>query len=489
MVTTSSSAAAGSYAATPVPSPSARLLLSRFSAGVTPSLVRAVARGREDRWFERQLDPSSIADPRGDEIDTWWPDLARTPLDLWMRQQDGTRRGSEVMADYGSWVLARRVHSSRQVLETMTAFFENLLYVPALGEGYFTWRADYGRLIRKRALGRFSDLLPAAILHPAMLVYLNGATSTRVAPNENLGRELLELHTLGVGNYTEDDVKDSARILTGWRVDVYDTWQRIYVPEYHSLGRVRVRGFSDPNPDTDGRDLSVRYLRYLARHPDTARRLATRLVSVFVSDDVPSGLVDRLARTYLDHDTAIVPVLRQLVASRAFRASAGAKLRTAEEDVVASYRALGITLQRPTATDSATVSLLNSTGSLGWRFASSGRPDGTPIQATAWASTTRALGALDLHWNLANRRSPLVDVRHRPPESWVPDYPISYRDLVDHIARLLLARRSTAALLETACLATGLSPETVVDSPEHTAVTGIGRTLAALLDTPEHWYR
>lgn len=483
------SASTAARSAVPVPTPTARLLLSRFTAGPTPSLAQAVAGGREQRWFARQLKSASVPDPAGEQIEEWWPDLARTPLDLWMRQSDGTRQGWQVMNDYGSWVLTRRLRSSRQVLETMTAFFENLLYVPVSGDPYFTWRVDYGRTIRARALGRYSDLLAAAVLHPAMLVYLNAATSTKTAPNENLGRELLELHTVGVGNYSEDDVKDSARILTGWCVDVYQTWQKFYVPEYHSTGRVRVRGFTSTNRDADGRAVCAAYLRYLARHPDTAQRLATRLVEVFVSDDVPRGLVDRLARTYLDHDTAIAPVLLELVGSRPFRASAGAKLRTPEEDVVATYRALDIEVLPPLAADSATVAMLNSTGALGWRFASNSRPDGAPVANTAWASTARALGSLDLHWNLANRYYPVTDVSYRDPASWVPSFPITYGDLVDHLCRSVLTRRSTAELLQIAVTATGIAADTVIPDASHPAVTGIGRTLAALLDTPEHWYR
>lgn len=481
--------APGSYTATPVPTPSARLLLSRFTAAPTPALVRQVARGRHDAWFAAQLRPSRVADPAGDSVDRWWPDLRRSPLELWMRQRDGVRQGWEVMNDYGSWTLVRRLRSTRQVQEAMAAFFENLLYVPLSGEGYFTWRADLGRILRRRALGRYDDLLVAAVLHPAMLVYLNAATSTKAAPNENLGRELLELHTVGVGSYTESDVKDAARILTGWRVDINDTWQKLYVPEYHDTGRVRVHGFTDANRDADGRAVSGRFLRYLARHPDTARRIATRLVQVFVDDDAPASLVDRLARVYRAHDTAIAPVLSELVSSSAFRSSAGAKLRTSDEDVVATHRVLGIEVQPPTASDSATAVMLTSTGALGWRLGSNTRPDGAPITATGWSSTTRALGSLEMHWNLANRSYPLTDVRYREPASWVPAYPIAYRDLVDHLCRTVLARRSTAALLETACLATGIAPDTSITAADHPAVTGIGRTLVALLDTPEHWYR
>ena len=100
-----------------------------------------------------------------------------------------------------------------------------------------------------------------------MLMYLGNAGSTRIHPNENLGRELLELHTVGLGNHTEDDVKSSARILTGWRVRLFSTWEPYYSEGDHWTGPVQVLDFADANAAADGRDLTRRYLRALAHHP------------------------------------------------------------------------------------------------------------------------------------------------------------------------------------------------------------------------------
>ena len=131
----------------------------------------------------------------------------------------------------------------------MTEFWENHLNVPVNGDAQFTYRASYGDHIREHALGRFSDLLVGAITHPAMLIYLDQATSTKRHPNENLGRELLECHTVGRGSYTEDHVKASARILTGYTVDMWETWQALYNPEEHWRGTVKVMGFRDTQPE------------------------------------------------------------------------------------------------------------------------------------------------------------------------------------------------------------------------------------------------
>ena len=130
---------------------------------------------------------------------TWWPELSYSPAKLWQRQITEVQGGWEVMANYQRWALLRRIRTNRPVLEMMTEFWENHLNVPVNGDAQFTYRASYGDHVREHALGRFDDLLVGAITHPAMLIYLDQATSTKRHPNENLGRELLECHTVGRG--------------------------------------------------------------------------------------------------------------------------------------------------------------------------------------------------------------------------------------------------------------------------------------------------
>ncbi|CUR61567.1 hypothetical protein NOCA1260005 [metagenome] len=275
--------------------PSQRHLVTRFGYGVDATLAKDVARaGGAQAWFERQLTrPGSFPDAAADSVRRWWPDLDRKPSDLWQRQVQEVRGGWEVMADYGRWLLVRRIRTRRPVLEKLTEFWEAMLHVPVSGDAQFTWRVDYGDTIRAHALGRFDEMLVATTTHPAMLIFLSAATSTKTAPNENLGRELLELHTLGAGNYSEDDVKASARILTGWHVDLWESWAASYVKEDHYRGRVKVKGFSDKNAKGDGRQVTKDYLRYLAHHPLTAHHVAERLATKFVRDDPPQALVKR----------------------------------------------------------------------------------------------------------------------------------------------------------------------------------------------------
>lgn len=463
-----------------------RHLVSRFSYGVTPGLRdEVVAAGGARAWFEAQL-----ALPVDAGVADWWPDLHRDAQDLWQRQQSKVRGGWEVMADYGRRVLVRRLVAAGQLREVMTEFWENLLHVPTSADAVFTYRADYGEQLRALALTSYDRLLSMAVTHPAMTIFLSGYDSTKAHPNENLGRELLELHTVGVGHHTEDDVKASARILTGHHVDMWRTFAASYRPEDHWTGPVRVLDFASDNADPDGRPVVQAYLSYLARHPLTARRLARRLAVVFVSDDPPASLVDRLATAYLTAGTAIAPVLRTLVDSPEFAAAVDAKLRTPAEDVVATYRLLGARLSPPTAADSAAQAILWQAEGLGQQPMTWPRPDGAPLTAAAWASPSRALASLNLHGDMAGGWWPDVDVTYRSLRSWAPaTLPVTFAALVDHMARQLHHRPASPSLLEGACAATGLTPEAVVKETSDLFTWRGPRLIAAMLDHPTWFLR
>ncbi len=474
----------GRYARTLLLKPAARHLVNRFTYGITPETVTQVrVAGGHLAWFDQQL--ATAYDGSADGLADWWPDLHLGPTELWSRNTMGVRGGWEVMWDYGNRVLARRILSPRQVLEVMTEFWENHFHVPSNYDNIHLSRIEYGETIRRLALGRFEDLLQAAIVHPAMLTYLNAASSTKAHPNENLGRELLELYTLGVGNYTEDDVKASARILTGHRVDLYRTWAYSYQPKDHWIGPVTVAGFSDPNADADGREVCRRFLSHLAHHPATARRIATKLIRAFVSDTVPPGLVDRLAAVYLQNDTAIVPVLRELVRSPEFRSSAGTKVRDADDDVVATYRVLGVGVRPPRSDASAANQLYWQAALLGLAPFTWPRPDGQPVDNASWSSATRALASMALHWDVATGAWPGDAVTFPRSRSWLPRRrTMRFRDLVDHLSRRLLYRESTRTLLEACCEAVAAHPDDLVGPSSSLVRTRMPRLVATILDSP-----
>ena len=479
----------GHFPRTQTLSPGDRLLVSRFSYGITPDLVADVsAAGGARAWWERQIahaydSPAAIAN----EVD-WWPSLHRTPLEIYKRHVSRVEGAYEVMCDYGRRLMMRRMTTPRQLLEVMTEFWENHFHVPGVIPQAF-WRIDYGDVIRAGALGRFDDLLFDAVTHPAMLLFLNAASSTDSHPNENLGRELLELHTVGVGNYSEDDVKSAARILTGWRVDMGDTWQPYYSSYDHWLGLVQVLGFKAANTLADGRTLTRSFLTYLAHHPDTAQRIATKLALQFVSDTPSAALIATLARSYLDNDTAIVPVLRDLIASDEFKASAGRKIREPAADVVATYRVLGAKIHPPKGEDSAANAIYGQARAVGLAPIMWPRPDGEPVDTQSWSSPARVIESMRLHFACAAHNWPRTGVDYPPVSHWFPQGSMAFRDLVDHLSRVLHGRASDSRLLKACCTATGIEAGEKV-SPQHPIIKrGMGFLLVVFLDHPRHYER
>ncbi len=471
-------------------SASARLLTSRFSYGVTPALTREVqARGGARAWFEWQLRPGRIKDRGVAGLARWWPGLAFSGAESWQRQVDGVEAGWELTANYQRWLLQRRLRSRRQVLEVMTELWEHHFNVPANGDAQFVYRKGFGDTVRSHALGSFESLLQAVATHPAMLIYLNQAVSTKAHPNENLGRELLELHTVGRGQHSEDDVKNCARVLTGHKVDLWRTWAVSYERSWHWTGPVTVLGFTDPNADTDGRDVTRRMLSYLAHHPATAERVARKLAVKFVSDDPPEGLVQRLAEVYLEHDTQIRPVLRALVDSPEFRGSEGLKVRNPVEDVLAAYRALGVRMSRPTDDSSGANAIL-------WQCASVGvyphgwpRPDGLPLANRAWTTPARVMASMQVHYTLSGGWWPTVDTTYRKPVAWAPSYPIRFDRLVQHLSRRLLGRRATPELLQACCEAVGVAAGERITRRHALVRWGMPRLLTTFLDSPDFYAR
>ncbi len=416
----------------------------------------------------------------------WYPQLSYEAGDRYDVQE--TERSSwEQMMDLGRWTALQRIASNRQVHEVMVDFWSNLLHVPLTDDKSWPHRAAYDATIRRRAFGSFSDLLVAAITHPAMGCYLDNAVSTKTSVNENLGRELLELHTVGVeAGYTETMVRDSARILSGWRVDMWDSWTPFYATSDHATGPVTVLGFRDRNDTRDGRELTKRYLRYLAAHPSTAKRLARRLAVRFVSDNPSDALVRAVARAYTDSGTSIRATLRALVAHPDFTASAGAKVRTPGEDAIATYRALGLAVQRPVAGNDFGYAVIYQLGDMaqmpfGWPA-----PNGFPEVGAAWSSVGRVLASLDLHRTLAHGWWPSRGVRYLDWTEWLPAMPCTVAQVVDSASRRLLCRPVDAATTDACCQLIGMDPTRNLTRADDLGAWRLGPILQTLLNSPAH---
>jgi uncharacterized protein (DUF1800 family) len=466
--------------------------VKRFSGGLTSDLVAQVrAAGGARRWFDRQLRPSRVADPAGDEVDTWFPSIRSSAKKIFDDNDADVLGAWEVATDLSRWTVSRRIASRRQLQEVMVDFWSNLLNVSLFHDDAIFWRCDYDRVIRAHALTSFDALLNAAITHPAMGLFLDNAFSSKEAPNENLGRELLELHTVGVdAGYTEDHVKASARMLTGYRVDVWGAeFRAFYDKTWHDTHPVKVLGFSHVNGDRDGRAATRAYLSYLAHHPATARRLARRLCGKFVSDQPSEAIVKAVSRAYLANGTAIKPTLRAMVDHPDFADGIGQKVRTPTEDYVATVRALGIRPVAPSSDDSFAHAMY-------WQYSDGGQPpyewpapNGYPEVDGAWASAGRVLTSFTMHRDLAARWWPTEQARFPKWGSLLPPMPATLGEVIDHQGLRMFGQRPTAACRHGIAQLLGMPLTKRLskdDALDYWTMRGI---LSSLLDSPLHLHR
>jgi len=371
----------------------------RLSYGPTPALLDHVRAIGVDAWLDEQLAPELLADVEVERILATFPTLKMSNAVIATAYADDRKT---VLRELQAATVVRAVWSTRQLSELMVEMWSNHLHIHAQNQHALLLKTvDDRDVIRPHALGRFADLLAASARSPAMLTYLNNWRSSGTNPNEDYGRELLELHTLGVdGGYTEADVANVALALTGWDVD-RSTWDFAYRPERHYVGPLKVLGWRHANADAaDGVSTGLSLLDYLAHHPSTARHIARRICVRFVSDSPPPSLVASAAKVYLAEDTAIKPVLRHVLGSSAFRNSVGMKFRRPVELLAASVRALGARYDVGGRSDAAAdlLFLLQGLGQppFGWQT-----PDGYPDRASFWISTQAMLQRWNMEQHLA----------------------------------------------------------------------------------------
>lgn len=308
--------------------------------------------------------------------------------------------------------LGRQLTTSTPMVERLVNFWSNHFCIANRKTQMLKAVAGaYEReVIRPHVLGRFSDMLSASTHHPAMLDYLDnhvsvGPTSkaglrSKRGLNENLGREILELHTLGVdGGYTQADVTALSTALTGWgyadlNVKAGEPGTFHFAPERHEPGLVRLLG---KDYREGGIEQATTALEDLARHPATARHVARKLVRHFVGDAAPPELIDRLAAVFRDTDGDLRAVTLALVSAEEAWQAPPVKVLPPWDFLVATGRLLGID----------------------WRYAEAGRmlalfgqplwnvpfPAGWPDDDEAWAAPASLLELLDAVAALAKRNA------------------------------------------------------------------------------------
>jgi uncharacterized protein (DUF1800 family) len=341
--------------------------------------------------------------------------------------RDRMRQSQRIVGDVQSAKLARAVGSERQLQEVMADFWENHFTVFA-GKGLTRlFIPAYDRdVIRPLALGKFRDLLGAVAKSPAMLFYLDQwqSAADSVHPtlaethsparqrigrrprglNENYARELLELHTLGVeGGYTQQDVIEVARALTGWTMNPRQGAEFVFRPEIHDAGEKIVLGhrLAAGRGVEDGEQV----LDILARDPHTARFLARKLAVRFVSDEPPPALVERAARTFLQTDGDIREVVRTIVTSPEFFSGAAyrGKVKSPFELVASALRALG-------ARPDTSMRSAQAVAFLGEPIFGHQAPNGWPETGESWMNSGAILNRINFGLALAAGRLPTASV-------------------------------------------------------------------------------
>jgi len=362
-------------------------LLSRAAYGPWPGdldRLRAMGTGN---WIEEQLAPENIddraCDLRARRFETIWHE----PGTCYEYKKPVLRE------EITRHTLLRGVYSKRQLFEVMVGFWTDHLNINLeKGDCIYLKPADDRLVIRAHALGKFKDLIRASATSPAMLVYLDGKENKRATPadvpNENYARELLELHTLGVdGGYTQSDVFEAARSLTGWRLRT--GWRKgtvYFDPTMHDDGEKHVLGQLIP-AGGGAADLD-RLIDIACGHPSTARHIATKLVRRFVSEDVPAALVTRVAEVFTATDGDIKALVRTILGSEEFKAARGLKFKRPFQYIVSSLRALGA----DTHAHQPLIEYLQRMGQGPFQYPT---PDGYPDRAAPW------LGTLLWRWNFA----------------------------------------------------------------------------------------
>jgi uncharacterized protein (DUF1800 family) len=407
------------------------LWLERTSFGLDSASVASYRQLGRERFLERQLHPSASELPAPIAADIAALEISHADPAKWLADvnaeykginamPDGTdkeqarkalnERGNKLAYEAIRRDLLRAVYSPAQLQEQMVWFWLNHFSVFQYKANLRWLIGDYEeRAIRPHVFGHFKDLVMANLQHPAMLQFLDNNQNAAGHLNENYARELLELHTLGVGaGYSQQDVQELARVLTGVVINVGDQpklkpeMQRLYIrsgafefnPARHDFGAKTLLG----HPITGrGFDEVEEAVSLIVSQPACGRFVSRQLAIYFVADDPPAALVERMAQTFMRTDGDIGAVLYSLFMSREFDAALGLKFKDPTRYVVSAirfaYDGKPISNTRP---------VLNWLNGLGEAPYGRATPDGYPLTELAWASSgqisrrfeiARAIGA------------------------------------------------------------------------------------------------
>ena len=342
---------------TPLPSRSwnaetAAHLLNRAGFGGTPEEIEAL------RKLGLEASVHRLVDETGDAANVPPPAWAKPENIFEKRKQVREARQSanpearqmlrefrqtqgEDLLDLRRWWLERMATTPAPLLEKMTLFWHGHFATSAekVKDGYWLWLQN--DTLRRNALGNFVSLTKAISRDPAMMIYLDLPQSQPAHPNENWARELMELFTIGIGNYSEDDVRESARAFTGYRLNPFNQTSR-FAPRQHDGGIKKFMGSAAPLNGDDVIDI-------LARQPACSTFIARKLWRFFAEDQPPTQVVDALAARLREHSYELRPVLREMFSSAEFYSPAAlrSQIKSPVQFIVQTAKQLGGELPAP----------------------------------------------------------------------------------------------------------------------------------------------
>lgn len=449
-------------------------LANRLSWGATDAELARVRRLGEAGYIDEQLRAAAGPLPAAAQaqIDALSVQQ-RKPLDLW-DEMDAARKAGEAKPtederkaaqqayqqalnrcarESAQRHLLRALYSPNQLQEQMQWFWFNHFNVHQYKSNIRVLLADYEeRAIRPHALGRFRDLLGAATRHPAMLRYLDNEQNAARRINENHARELLELHTLGVdGGYTQRDVQELARVLTGHGVNfgphpserpgptgsVRDGAYE-FNPTRHDTGNKTVLGREIRGRGADELD---EVLDQLAVHPSTARFVSRKLARHLLADEPPAAVVDAMAAAWQRSGGRIDQVIGTLVRSPDFTAAGSTHIKDPMHFVVSAVRACygeHVVLN--------TTPMQNWLNRLGQGLYNRQTPDGYPSDAAAWTGSGQIAARLDIARALGSNAGGLFKTDDAAAPREQPAFPMLARPLYWQVLRPLLSTNTREAL-------------------------------------------
>lgn len=380
------------------------LAVRRLTYGYRPNMRTAVANMGAGAFIEDQLSKSA-PHPQTEAALAALPGFGDDVFNF------RSQRNQPHEARLTQSSIFRAVNSDHQLFEVMAAFWGDHFSIDSRESVQHRNLARHYQefIIRPNAMGKFRDLLQAVIHSPGMLNYLDNAESNANSPegvNENLGREILELHSVGIDEndrqiYDLEDVQQASLALAGLSYTARNRdpgyYQYRFRADYAYNGVVSLFNGQWTSAGLSGEDVANSMIDFLANHAQTARYVSYKLCQRFVADAPPISLVESTAAVFRANDTDIVPALRHIFSSSEFLQSGGLKFRRPYEFVAAAIRALGVNAQaNVNASDH--IDLLETLEHRPWRWET---PDGFPDEARHWLSAVTT----QLRWNFAGNLS------------------------------------------------------------------------------------